>query len=204
MTLLPPNATAQERAVESVIERVSAVPVPVREVWNPDTCPVELLPWLAWAFSLDEWNPDWSEQQKREAIRAAFYVHQRKGTAGAVRRALGALGYDARLVEWFEMDPPGEPYTFEIHVEFTGLPLEAAVLDEAERIARATKNVRSHLARARGISRLSGSLVVGAANMGGEVVDILPFRLTLLETTARAAVGGTAAQYEIVSIYPGE
>ena len=99
-SLLPPNATPQERALEGATERAASVPGPLRETWNPETCPVALLPWLAWAFSIDEWREDWSEDAKRASIRDAVMIHRRKGTVWAIKRVLANAGYgDARLIE---------------------------------------------------------------------------------------------------------
>lgn len=92
-SLLPISATPQERAVEGVISRLSDVPILVRESWNPDTCPVALLPWLAWALSVDNWNPAWSEAAKRAVIRESFYVHSTKGTVASIRRIFDAMGF---------------------------------------------------------------------------------------------------------------
>ena len=81
-SLLPPNATTAERALERAItEAVGSIPVPVRELWHADTCPAPLLPWLAAALSVDVWDAAWPEQAKRDAIRASFLVHRHKGTA---------------------------------------------------------------------------------------------------------------------------
>jgi len=44
-SLLPPNATDTERAIEATTERTTDLPVPLRTLWNPDTCPADLLPW---------------------------------------------------------------------------------------------------------------------------------------------------------------
>ena len=44
-TLLPPNASDLERATEGAIRaRLTAVPIPLATLWNPDTCPAPLLP----------------------------------------------------------------------------------------------------------------------------------------------------------------
>lgn len=97
-SLLPPNATPQERAIEAAVAR--ELPACIRCTWNPETCPAGLLPWLAWAFSVDEWDAGWSEDAKRASIRDAVAIHRRKGTVWAIRRVLSAAGYgDARLVE---------------------------------------------------------------------------------------------------------
>ena len=56
-SLLPPNATVLETATEEAMHQpISAINVPVRDLWNPAKCPLTLLPWLAWALSVDEWD----------------------------------------------------------------------------------------------------------------------------------------------------
>jgi phage tail P2-like protein len=100
--LLPPNATKQERALSSSIARLSTVPVPMRDLWNADTCPASLLPWLAWALNVDSWDSNWTDQQKRNVIKSSVDVHRHKGTVGAVRRIVDALGVGAVLQEWWE------------------------------------------------------------------------------------------------------
>jgi phage tail P2-like protein len=89
-----------ERALEATTARISDVPILVRESWNPDTCPAALLPWLAWAYSVDEWDPAWTEANKRQAIKDAYNLNRRKGTVWAIKRQLVLLGYpDAVLDE---------------------------------------------------------------------------------------------------------
>jgi phage tail P2-like protein len=36
-------------------------------LWNPQTCPLAALPWLAWTLSIDKWDTDWTEERKRTA-----------------------------------------------------------------------------------------------------------------------------------------
>lgn len=104
-TLLPPNATAFEIAVERAVT-TPPLPVPNATLWNPDTCPEALLPWLAHALSVDLWNPDWPEEWKRRSIRESVQVHRKKGTVASIRRALAALGLtNVRIYEKY-----GTPY----------------------------------------------------------------------------------------------
>jgi len=99
-SLLPNNATELERAAESLSSRISVLPVTIDTLWSPMSCPAEYLPWLAWAVSVDDWDTNWSEIQKRNAINESIYIHQTKGTIGSIKRALSALGYfDAEVVE---------------------------------------------------------------------------------------------------------
>jgi phage tail P2-like protein len=104
-SLLPPNATPQETAIEAATARIAEVPVPNAALWNPATCPAALLPWLAWALSVDDWDGTWPEERQRAVISASVAVHRRKGTRGAVVAALAAAGYGtATLVERFGRD----------------------------------------------------------------------------------------------------
>lgn len=101
-SILPFNSSALEVSIEDAVASarpdLSAIPI----LLSPETCPVELLPWLAWALSVDLWDAGWSEDAKRHVIGESVAVHRTKGTIGAVKRALAAAGYgDARIVERF-------------------------------------------------------------------------------------------------------
>ena len=99
-TLLPPARTASEEALDEATARIGAVETPVDQVWRPDACPADMLPWLAWALSVDEWDANWSEEAKRASIAAAIPIHQRKGTRASILRTLKVTGYgDATLIE---------------------------------------------------------------------------------------------------------
>lgn len=151
--LLPPSATSQERALALATARVSDVPSPLRQLWNPDTCPIEILPWLAWALSVDTWNPNWEEFTKRAVVSTAISTARIKGTRKAVSDALNALGAGVVLVEWFEKTPTGTPHTFTINIvaQDTSLEAQASMVSEIER----TKPLRSHY-----------DIVFGVAGMG--------------------------------------
>ncbi|MCF6438159.1 phage tail protein I [Pseudoalteromonas luteoviolacea] len=73
-------------------------------VWDPFLCPAELLPWLAWSVSVDEWDEAWSEALKRQVINDAFAVHQVKGTPYALQKALDSLNIKTEIKEWWQGD----------------------------------------------------------------------------------------------------
>jgi len=166
--LLPPNATATERAVDQTVgARIDALPVPLRQLWDPATCPTHLLPWLAWALSVDEWDSTWPEAVQREAIAASMAVHQHKGTVGAVRRAIAITGASVSLREWWQTGGP--PHTFELtawvndNLLADNRPvLDAAVQARLRRQVEATKPARSHYTLRVG-ARFDDGLIVGQA-----------------------------------------
>ncbi|MCS0905680.1 phage tail protein I, partial [Escherichia coli] len=51
-SLLPPGSTPLERRLAQTCSGISDLQVPLRDLWNPATCPVSFLPYLAWAFSV--------------------------------------------------------------------------------------------------------------------------------------------------------
>ena len=200
--LLPPSATHAEVAVSRAMSRLADVEPQCRQMWDPATCPPSHLPWLAWAFSVDEWDSGWTATQKRAVINASYTVHRHKGTVGAVRRALAALGYDTELSEWFQWLPQGEPYTFGVMGEIGDAGLPPTMYDDIERVALATKNVRSLLAWIRLRATVRGKFYIGGTTLSAEIVSVEPYKLTELETQGALFVGGAFITYETVEIFP--
>jgi phage tail P2-like protein len=188
-TLLPPNATEHERALEDVAARISDVPVLVRESWSPDDCPAELLPWLAYAFSVDTWESSWTDEQKRKTIKDSVLIHQKKGTIGAVKRALSALGFDVRVQEWFNQMPLGEPFTFRLLLTADQVGFEQAAVQRIMGVVQATKNLRSHLSEiVPQVVTTAGPVVAGVTGMGTEITTT-GFEYSLVADGSRDADG---------------
>lgn len=143
--LLPPSVTPQERALAKTMVRASSLPLPARDLWNPDTCPIELLPWLAWAFSLDDWDVTWTAAQQRSAVKDSYRVHRHKGTSGSVKDALNALGLGVQVQEWFNQIPAGAPYTYKLLLEANQYGVSLAELDKIFDMVENAKNLRSHM-----------------------------------------------------------
>lgn len=169
-TLLPSNATPQERALEGATERISDVPVLVRESKDPIVCQPALLPWLAFEYSVDIWESNWTDEQKRETIRESVYVHQHKGTIGAVKRALAALGYDVTIQEWFNQLPAGSPYTFDVLLDSNQVGIDQDALTKILAYIEVTKNLRSHRGRVRpSVTTRAGPVIGGAQFIGNDI-----------------------------------
>ncbi|MNZ87193.1 Phage tail protein [compost metagenome] len=143
--LLPPSSTQLERIAAQVGATATELPVIIRELWDPETCPAALLPWLAWAWSADDWAQEWTERQKRDTVKSAIQVQSIKGTIGAVRAALGALGFPVRVQEWHAQTPAGAPYTFRLLLDVDQEALTQASLQKILKVVGSTKNLRSHL-----------------------------------------------------------
>lgn len=154
--LLPPNTTALERHTADTIARISDVPTPLRPLWNPSTCPTELLPWLAWSLGVAAWKPYWSEKIKRERIRQAVEIHRRRGTVQSVRRVVESFGAGVALREWWQTQPAGEPHTFDLIITVRADKNHAELQDDIVAEVYRVKPVRSHFTLIAGIAAGSG------------------------------------------------
>ena len=141
VSLLPANSKPLEHALASATAKLEPIPVPLEILWDADNTPSEFLSFLADAWSVDEWNDQWSDEVKRQMIKNSLWVHERKGTLGAVKRALAAMNYDATVVEWFNKFPKGTPGTFSIALHPTkGIIADSilqirAVIDAVKRLS---------------------------------------------------------------------
>lgn len=154
-SLLPPNASKLSRAVEAATARFADLPVPIRKLVDPDLCPIEHLPYLAWALSIDAWSSDWPEAVKRARVRYAIEIQRRKGTSESVRTVVQSFGGAVALREWWQTTPRGEPHTFSLVVTLTGeggMPASAAFAEAVIDEVRRTKPVRSHFTYTQGVS----------------------------------------------------
>lgn len=99
-SLLPPSVTPLERRIEASDALIERADAPLNTIWSAQDQPAHMLPWLAWAVGVDDWDSQWEEQQKRDAIDEAIPIRRKRGTVWAVRRALEVLGYsDVELLE---------------------------------------------------------------------------------------------------------
>ncbi|MFK0032977.1 phage tail protein I [Pseudomonas monteilii] len=174
MRLLPGNATPLERQAAEALAQIERVPVPIRDLISPERCPVPLLPFLAWAFSVDRWNSDWTEAIKRRAIRSSYFVHSRKGTIGALRRVIEPLGYLIEVVEWFQTEPNGVPGTFAIKVGVNDEGISEETYQELARLIEDAKPLTRHLTGLAIALATSGYLRIAVGAAEGEIIEVYP------------------------------
>ena len=169
--LLPINATPQERAISLAVDRLPDAPI--KTLWSPQTCPEAQLPWLAWALSVDEWDATWPADTKRQVIAASIDQHRKKGTVGALRRALQRLGYEVEIDE-----RTGVAYTFRLRVrvgegESAGGAVASAQLNRAVQIALRQKNARSELLDTTYFAKTDAAMLYsGGVTVSGLEVEI--------------------------------
>ncbi|WP_067096195.1 phage tail protein I [Marinomonas atlantica] len=172
-SLLPPNATDLELAVEKVLSRSDQIPIPIDTLWSAENAPENTLPWLAWALSVDEWSSDWSVETKRSVIQSSPSVHKVKGAVGAVRRAIASVSIDINLVEWWQQES-AVPFTFRADVVIPESGISESKLTEVKRVVAASKNARSHLTHFRLTHEQSAGVFMTAMLSVRDKIQIYP------------------------------
>ena len=199
-SLLPINSTPLERAIEAA--SADDTEILLRTLYDPSTCPVHLLPQLAWAWSVDRWDPRWSEAVKRNAIRASFFIHARKGTIGALRRVVEPLGYLIEVVEWWQTVPEGEPATFALKVGVLDTGITEQMYQELTRLIDDAKPVTRHMTGLAISLETSGVIGFGAYVDEGEVIDVYPPSPRDIEVTGRYGQVMCIDEIDTLDVYP--
>ena len=177
-SLLPPGSSALERRLAQACSGISGLNVPLRDLWNPDTCPVNFLPYLAWAFSVDRWDERWAESVKRKVVKDAFYIHQHKGTISAIRRVVEPLGYLIRVIEWWKTnDVPG---TFRLDVGVLDTGITEEMYHELERVIADAKPCSRHLIGLSITLDANGTVPVAVASYSGDELTVYPYTPELI------------------------
>lgn len=171
-SLLPPGSSALERRLAQACSGISDLNVPLRDLWNPWKCPAKFLPYLAWAFSVDRWEENWTETAKRQAVSDVFWIHQRKGTVAAVKRVIEGLGYSMTLQEWWEVaDPAG---TFRLVIDLNDIGITEPMIYELERIIGDAKPASRHISQMTILTGTNGQAWIGVAAYDGDTLEVFP------------------------------
>lgn len=199
-SLLPLSSTQLERAIEAALAETTEIPL--RTLYNPDTCPAHLLPWLAWTWSVDRWDSGWTEAVKRSAIRSAFYVHAHKGTIGALRRVVEPLGYLIEVIEWWQTVPQGVPGTFALKVGVLDTGITEEMYLELERLVDDAKPVSRQLTGLAISLETQGALNIGVAVYEGDVINVYPPMQRDIDVTGYIGASGREHTIDTLDVYP--
>lgn len=198
-SLLPLNSTQLERAIEAAIDETTEIPL--RTLYNPDTCPAHLLYQLAWAWSVDRWDEAWPEAVKRSVIRSSFYVHAHKGTIGALRRVVEPFGYLIEVLEWFQTEPKGVPGTFALKIGVSDEGISEETYQELTWLIDDARPVSRHMTGLAISLETRGKLNIGVALYEGDEIDVYPPIMRDIEVTGSIGVVGREHTIDTLDVY---
>lgn len=169
---IPENTSPSERQIAFALQpRIDLAGV--SDLWNADRCPEPLLVHLAYSLSVDHWDDAWPLEYRRAVCRESIWVHRHKGTPGAVKRHLKALGFgDVAIFEAREQALYGDgQHHYGDGTWLYGSPLHWAEYDvivystiyrwQAEAIEAAVRNIVPEHCRLRQVSLSSVGFVYG-------------------------------------------
>lgn len=137
---IPPNATSLERASLLAVENTRPDLSGLAVLWDPQNCQMNILPYLAWAYSVDIWDESWSDAQKRQVVQDSRKLHTIKGTLPAIEFVLASLNYDVSVTEKTSI---GEPFKYDIEVAVNDVAITNEVVSTIRKLIKTTKNTRS-------------------------------------------------------------
>lgn len=200
-SLLPLNSTQLERAIEVATHETTEVPL--RTLYNPDTCPAHLLYQLAWAWSVDRWDDTWPEEVKRSVIRSSFYVHAHKGTIGALRRVVEPFGYLIEVIEWFQTQPQGVPGTFALKIGVSDEGISEETYRELTWLIDDARPVSRHLTGLAISLETTGRLYLASSVYEGDEIDVYPPQAADIQVTGAIGRGGREHIIDYLDVYHG-
>ncbi|MGE4877356.1 phage tail protein I [Yersinia enterocolitica] len=198
--LLPVGSTPLEIAAAQACARMADIDVPLSKLWNADTCPLDLLPYLAWAWSVDRWDEHWPEATKRSVVKASYTVHKRKGTIGALRRVVEPLGYLIRVIEWWKTNETPGTFRLDVGVLETGITEE--MYQELERLIDDAKPCSRHLIGLSINLDVTGTIPISAASYDGDEMTIYPYLPETITVTGQGYTGGVVHLIDDMRVNP--
>ena len=167
--LLPPNASALERDLEqSMAHYGDERETLIGRLWQSKHCPLDLLPWLAWALGVRRWDPAWPEMTRREVVANAIAQHRVRGTLGAVKAAFDDIGAVYDLTE----RPNGAAHTMAISIFNSNVLLGETSTADIKRYIEDAKRFSTHYTLSISSSLGNTDIAMGVAAAGTQIADI--------------------------------
>ena len=167
-SLLPSNATALEVALEHsvamALQRKGSV---FPNLWNPQDIPMRLLPWLAEAMGVLEWDSAAPEAQQRDTLDTVWQQYRHGGQGIGIRKAIEPLGFNAELRPWH--DTGGMPYTLNAVCWSQDQPLTALILQRLQKRIEIAKSERDRVQVTMG-RELNSALFFGATTATSKIM----------------------------------
>jgi len=147
-----------------------------------------LLPWLAWALSVDSWDPEWADATKRAAVANSIAEHRIKGTRASVEAVMARFDNLLQIVEWHETAPRGTPHTFDVILPLVladgsapgGRRATAAFAEQLIAEVARTKPLREHFTLVQKLTAEAAVGIQGASRVAGLVRA--PMEITINES----------------------
>lgn len=200
MSLLPPNAETLERRLAQLSQDLNAIDVPIRSIHRPADCPSELMPYLAWARSVERWDTRWQESAKRQTLADSYFTHAHKGTIAALRRVVEPLGFLLEVVEWWQEDATPGTFRLIIGVKDQGITDELyqlleLMIDDTKPLSRQMQGLMLSLS-------VDGAFNTHVASYCGDDLTVYAYMPECVTTASPQYSGGSSHHIDTLTIQP--
>lgn len=196
-SILPSNSTALEKRIERTIaKRLAALELSFNAV-DPISCPVEVLPFLAWAYDAPIWDDAWPAHIKRQYVANLPFIKRHRGTVAAIEVALSSLNVKTRLIEWFNQTPIGERGSFIIRAFVgsrisTGSVLTPKLIEQLKALVNDAKAASRHFDFLIGIE---AKAAIGASCAASPPLKCLNTNIVARPNTSARALFGISGAF---------
>ena len=199
-SLLPDNRTSLEVALEKTLrETIANKPSHFPSLWRADEVSVDLLPWLAEAKGVDEWDGAADEAEQRATIDNAWPQQREAGMRVAIRRAIEPLGFDLELKPWYATG--GNPYTLTAvcwsHARPFTDELSARLVSRVSRAVSERDELTVKVGR-----QLNAAPAVGAFMHVGKTVTSYPYQSAGNDSQSDHQIGVALHLVKVINSYP--
>lgn len=106
----------------------------------------EQLDHMAAAWDASVWRQSWPLQIKRSVLNNVIREKRKRGTLGAVKKAIETIASFTSLTEWWQETPKGTPHTFKVVASLNNYEgvLESDLQEDLIGLIDDAKPVRSH------------------------------------------------------------
>jgi phage tail P2-like protein len=203
LSVLPPNRSLLEAGLDLAFDKLlERIQPPFPALMDPQTTPAEFLPYLAADRGVNEWSASGSEAEKRATVAGAWSVKRLAGTRHALALAVHGLQMRPQVTAWYEMSPPGAPYTFDV-IAWADRPFDEATNARLDQRLANAKSERDLLTIRIGLSATSRTYKASAL-LCGETTTIYPLQTTALEQRNPVYIAAALNTVEMTTIYPLE
>lgn len=203
LSVLPPNCSLLEAGLDLAFDKLlERIQPPFPALMDPQSTPVEFLPYLAADRGVNEWAASGSEAEKRATVRTAWEVKRLAGTRRALEQAVSSLQMRPDVTAWYEKTPAGMPYSFEV-MAWAEQPFDAQTNARLDARLGAAMSERDVLTTRIGLSTRSRTYRATAL-LCGETATIYPLQMTELEQSSPVRIAAALNTVETTTIYPLE
>lgn len=164
-----PNVAAISYAYKMAMKRIIDISIRTSLFANIDKMNDDVLDLMALELRTQYYDESLPILKKRALIKQTLKWHSKSGTVSAVQELIDTVLESGEIVEWFDMNPPGSPFTFGIN---TTSDITKDSVDFFNTMLSFVKPARANLSSINLGLRIDGELKVATGITTMEIITV--------------------------------